>query len=61
MTHFRRSSTRCPRDRGRLFLQEDHCGAYLSCLSCGALFEVQPPATHEPAVPPAQWWHTQSA
>jgi hypothetical protein len=62
MTPIRRIQARCPRCRGRLLLEQDAHGAYLTCLMCGCIVEERddPPATSEPVDLPT-WWRTQSA
>jgi hypothetical protein len=62
MSPSRRIRARCPRCQGRLLLERDRHGAYLSCLMCGLVLEertVLPAAYGDPDRP--VWWRAQPA
>ena len=56
----RRIRARCPRDGGRLLLEQDTHGTYLSCLRCGSVLEERPAQRPDPRPLPA-WWRDQAA
>jgi hypothetical protein len=57
----RRIRARCPRGHGRLWLQQDYHGSYLSCLMCGYVLEEGAPAGSDYVMPLPLWWRDQSA
>jgi hypothetical protein len=66
MNQNRRILAHCPRCQGRLLLEQDAHGTYLSCLACGNVLEEQVVAPHQPvtqvpAVDSPVWWRARSA
>ena len=59
-TRTRRIRARCPRDHGRLVLEQDPQGTYLSCLTCGYVLDERP-AQHPAPRPLPTWWRDQRA
>jgi hypothetical protein len=55
----RRIRARCPRDHGRLVLEQDPQGTYLSCLRCGYVLEEWTHARPDPRPLPV-WWRAHS-
>jgi hypothetical protein len=49
----RRIRARCPRDRGRLLLEQDLHGTYLTCITCGFVLE-------ERSIDQGALWQSQS-
>jgi hypothetical protein len=60
VTVTRRIRARCPRDHGRLVLEKDPHGTYLSCLCCGYVLEEQTRQRPDARPLPA-WWRDQPA
>jgi hypothetical protein len=55
----RRIRARCPRDRGRLLLEQDSHGVYLTCLSCGYVLEER--SSQQNSTPQSTSWRAQPA
>jgi hypothetical protein len=58
----RRIVARCPRCSGRLALERDRHGAYLSCIACGCVLEERAGREiGQPDEDAATWWRSQAS
>ena len=57
----RQIRARCPHDHGRLLLEQDPQGSYLSCLGCGYVLEECSTPVVAPDHSLPTWWCTHPA
>ena len=56
----RQIRARCPHDHGRLLLEQDRDGTYLSCLRCGYVLAERTSERNDARSRP-DWWRAQPA